>query len=340
MSGFNIPSQNLNDIFAAASKGAVVDGDDIAVDSRIAEKKREKTGTISKSKDLGDDSASVGVESKNHSTKTADNKNSANDKADKDNNKANDDNASDLKVKTPLAQPVQIKKPEMPVSIPKPPVVPTPLKKELIENIEVENSPDSDEKDNDNIGDSGDTLSASEKNVDNNSDIDNNSHIDNTDFIEQEKSALASVKKETPIGKEFVDRIIAVYNKISKTEKDSAEFVSALLLKDKYTNANNFVYNAVNLSKQDVADAKLLYQLISTDDRVERVFTLLDIPMDKLERLSDIMEILNDTEILGDNQKVLSKNIESEIAVLVENKGIMFFANNKQLFTDMIIAMI
>src|SRR5699024_10379138 len=118
------------------------------------------------------------------------------------------------------------------------------------------------------------------------------------------------------------------------------QFLSALLFKDAYKNINNFVYGAVNLSKQDITEAKLLYQLFTIESRVERVFTLLDIPYEKLERMSFTMEALGDTEISGDSQKSLSKNIESEIARFVDAKGEDFFRNNNQLLTDMLISMI
>src|SRR5699024_12067843 len=48
------------------------------------------------------------------------------------------------------------------------------------------------------------------------------------------------------------------------------QFLSALLFKDAYKNINNFVYGAVNLSKQDITEAKLLYQLFTIESRVER----------------------------------------------------------------------
>ena len=73
---------------------------------------------------------------------------------------------------------------------------------------------------------------------------------------------------------------------------------------------------------------------------LKRVFTLLDIPYEKLERLSYSMEVLSDSEVLGDTQKILAKNLESEIAKYVELKGEMFFVNNKQKFTDILISMI
>ena len=90
--------------------------------------------------------------------------------------------------------------------------------------------------------------------------------------------------------------------------KRKPEFLSALLFKDIYSNINNFVYSAANLSKQNITEAKLLYQLFTIENRVKRVFTLLDIPYEKLERLSYSMEVLSDSEVLGDTQKILAKN--------------------------------
>lgn len=153
-------------------------------------------------------------------------------------------------------------------------------------------------------------------------------------------SVLHSIKKDTPLAKDDVDKVIALYTKANECEKENIEFLSALLFKDIYSNINNFVYSAANLSKQDITEAKLLYQLFTIENRVERVFTLLDIPYDKLERLSYSMEVLSDSEVLGDTQKILAKNLESEIAKYVELKGEMFFVNNKQKFTDILISMI
>lgn len=153
-------------------------------------------------------------------------------------------------------------------------------------------------------------------------------------------SVLHSIKKDTPLAKDDVDKVIALYTKANECEKENIEFLSALLFKDIYSNINNFVYSAANLSKQDITEAKLLYQLFTIENRVERVFTLLDIPYEKLERLSYSMEVLSDSEVLGDTQKILAKNLESEIAKYVELKGEMFFVNNKQKFTDILISMI
>ena len=167
-----------------------------------------------------------------------------------------------------------------------------------------------------------------------------NENIETVTKQDSEGDFLHSVKKEAPISKENVEKIISLYTKANECNKEDIQFLSALLFKDAYKNINNFVYGAVNLSKQDITEAKLLYQLFTIESRVERVFTLLDIPYEKLERMSFTMEVLGDTEISGDSQKSLSKNIESEIARFVDAKGEDFFRNNNQLLTDMLISMI
>src|SRR5699024_2767073 len=167
-----------------------------------------------------------------------------------------------------------------------------------------------------------------------------NENIETVTKQDSEGDFLHSVKKEAPISRENVEKIISLYTKANECNKEDIQFLYALLFKDDYKNTNNFVYGAVTLSNQDITDAKLLYQLVTIDSRVDRVLIYLDIPYEKLERMSVTMEALGDTEISGDSQKSLSKNIESEIARFVDAKGEDFFRNNNQLLTDMLISMI
>ena len=284
MSGFNLPGQDISQIFKAAAKGAVVDGaEDVSIDSKVMNTKKStplaKTST-----------AEPSLEKKGTNAK---------------------DVKEDVKEEKETA-------------------VPTDEHAEHGDNSEdVHKEEESAEEHNESTG-----------NTESTEDKEFNENIETVTKQDSEGDFLHSVKKEAPISKENVEKIISLYTKANECNKEDIQFLSALLFKDAYKNINNFVYGAVNLSKQDIAEAKLLYQLFTIESRVERVFTLLDIPYEKLERMSFTMEVLGDTEISGDSQKSLSKNIESEIARFVDAKGEDFFRNNNQLLTDMLISMI
>ena len=284
MSGFNLPGQDISQIFKAAAKGAVVDGaEDVSIDSKVMNTKKStplaKTST-----------AEPSLEKKGTKAK---------------------DVKEDVKEEKETA-------------------VPTDEHAEHSDNSEdVHKEEESAEEHNESTGN---TVSTEDKEF--------NENIETVTKQDSEGDFLHSVKKEAPISKENVEKIISLYTKANECNKEDIQFLSALLFKDAYKNINNFVYGAVNLSKQDITEAKLLYQLFTIESRVERVFTLLDIPYEKLERMSFTMEVLGDTEISGDSQKSLSKNIESEIARFVDAKGEDFFRNNNQLLTDMLISMI
>lgn len=284
MSGFNLPGQDISQIFKAAAKGAVVDGaEDVSIDSKVMNTKKStplaKTST-----------AEPSLEKKGTKAK---------------------DVKEDVKEEKETA-------------------VPTDEHAEHSDNSEdVHKEEESAEEHNESTG-----------NTESTEDKEFNENIETVTKQDSEGDFLHSVKKEAPISKENVEKIISLYTKANECNKEDIQFLSALLFKDAYKNINNFVYGAVNLSKQDITEAKLLYQLFTIESRVERVFTLLDIPYEKLERMSFTMEVLGDTEISGDSQKSLSKNIESEIARFVDAKGEDFFRNNNQLLTDMLISMI
>lgn len=284
MSGFNLPGQDISQIFKAAAKGAVVDGaEDVSIDSKVMNTKKStplaKTST-----------AEPSLEKKGTNAK---------------------DVKEDVKEEKETA-------------------VPTDEHAEHSDNSEdVHKEEESAEEHNESTG-----------NTESTEDKEFNENIETVTKQDSEGDFLHSVKKEAPISKENVEKIISLYTKANECNKEDIQFLSALLFKDAYKNINNFVYGAVNLSKQDITEAKLLYQLFTIESRVERVFTLLDIPYEKLERMSFTMEVLGDTEISGDSQKSLSKNIESEIARFVDAKGEDFFRNNNQLLTDMLISMI
>lgn len=284
MSGFNLPGQDISQIFKAAAKGAVVDGaEDVSIDSKVMNTKKStplaKTSTVEPS-----------LEKKGINAK---------------------DVKEDVKEEKETA-------------------VPTDEHAEHGDNSEdVHKEEESVEEHNESTG-----------NTESTEDKEFNENIETVTKQDSEGDFLHSVKKEAPISKENVEKIISLYTKANECNKEDIQFLSALLFKDTYKNINNFVYGAVNLSKQDITEAKLLYQLFTIESRVERVFTLLDIPYEKLERMSFTMEVLGDTEISGDSQKSLSKNIESEIARFVDAKGEDFFKNNNKLLTDMLISMI
>lgn len=284
MSGFNLPGQDISQIFKAAAKGAVVDGaEDVSIDSKVMNTKKStplaKTST-----------AEPSLEKKGTNAK---------------------DVKEDVKEEKETA-------------------VPTDEHAEHGDNSEdVHKEEESAEEHNESTG-----------NTESTEDKEFNENIETVTKQDSEGDFLHSVKKEAPISKENVEKIISLYTKANECNKEDIQFLSALLFKDTYDNINNFVYSAVNLSKQDITEAKLLYQLFTIESRVERVFTLLDIPYEKLERMSFTMEVLGDTEISGDSQKSLSKNIESEIARFVDAKGEDFFKNNNKLLTDMLISMI
>lgn len=284
MSGFNLPGQDISQIFKAAAKGAVVDGaEDVSIDSKVMNTKKStplaKTST-----------AEPSLEKKGTNAK---------------------DVKEDVKEEKETA-------------------VPTDEHAEHGDNSEdVHKEEESAEEHSESTG-----------NTESTEDKEFNENIETVTKQDSEGDFLHSVKKEAPISKENVEKIISLYTKANECNKEDIQFLSALLFKDAYKNINNFVYGAVNLSKQDITEAKLLYQLFTIESRVERVFTLLDIPYEKLERMSFTMEVLGDTEISGDSQKSLSKNIESEIARFVDAKGEDFFRNNNQLLTDMLISMI
>ena len=284
MSGFNLPGQDISQIFKAAAKGAVVDGaEDVSIDSKVMNTKKStplaKTST-----------AEPSLEKKGTNAK---------------------DVKEDVKEEKETA-------------------VPTDEHAEHGDNSEdVHKEEESAEEHNESTG-----------NTESTEDKEFNENIETVTKQDSEGDFLHSVKKEAPISKENVEKIISLYTKANECNKEDIQFLSALLFKDTYNNINNFVYSAVNLSKQDITEAKLLYQLFTIESRVERVFTLLDIPYEKLERMSFTMEVLGDTEISGDSQKSLSKNIESEIARFVDAKGEDFFKNNNKLLTDMLISMI
>lgn len=284
MSGFNLPGQDISQIFKAAAKGAVVDGaEDVSIDSKVMNTKKStplaKTST-----------AELSLEKKGTNAK---------------------DVKEDVKEEKETA-------------------VPTDEHAEHSDNSEdVHKEEESAEEHNESTG-----------NTESTEDKEFNEDIETVTKQDSEGDFLHSVKKEAPISKENVEKIISLYTKANECNKEDIQFLSALLFKDSYKNINNFVYGAVNLSKQDITEAKLLYQLFTIESRVERVFTLLDIPYEKLERMSFTMEVLGDTEISGDSQKSLSKNIESEIARFVDAKGEDFFKNNNKLLTDMLISMI
>lgn len=284
MSGFNLPGQDISQIFKAAAKGAVVDGaEDVSIDSKVMTTK--KSTPLSKTL-----AAESSLEKKDTNIK---------------------DVKEDVKEEKETA-------------------VPTDEHTEHSDNSEdVHKEEESAEEHNESTG-----------NTESTEDKEFNENIETVTKQDSEGDFLHSVKKEAPISKENVEKIISLYTKANECNKEDIQFLSALLFKDAYKNINNFVYGAVNLSKQDITEAKLLYQLFTIESRVERVFTLLDIPYEKLERMSFTMEVLGDTEISGDSQKSLSKNIESEIARFVDAKGEDFFRNNNQLLTDMLISMI
>lgn len=284
MSGFNLPGQDISQIFKAAAKGAVVDGaEDVSIDSKVMNTK--KSTPLAKTS-----RAEPFLEKKGTNAK---------------------DVKEDVKEEKETA-------------------VPTDEHAEHSDNSEdVHKEEESAEEHNESTG-----------NTESTEDKEFNENIETVTKQDSEGDFLHSVKKEAPISKENVEKIISLYTKANECNKEDIQFLSALLFKDAYKNINNFVYGAVNLSKQDITEAKLLYQLFTIESRVERVFTLLDIPYEKLERMSFTMEVLGDTEISGDSQKSLSKNIESEIARFVDAKGEDFFRNNNQLLTDMLISMI
>lgn len=294
MSGFNLPGQDISQIFKAAAKGAVVDGaEDVSIDSKVMNTKKStplaKTST-----------AEPFLEKKGTNAK---------------------DVKEDVKEEKETAVPTDENTEHTGNS----------KHADNIDNSEdVSNEEDSVEEDNKNT-----------KSIEPAPKQDSDSSVDkNEESNSSEGDFLHSVKKEAPISKENVEKIISLYTKANECNKEDIQFLSALLFKDTYNNINNFVYSAVNLSKQDITEAKLLYQLFTIESRVERVFTLLDIPYEKLERMSFTMEVLGDTEISGDSQKSLSKNIESEIARFVDAKGEDFFKNNNKMLTNMLISMI
>lgn len=283
MSGFNLPGQDISQIFKAAAKGAVVDGaEDVSIDSKVMNTK--KSTPLAKTL-----AAEHSSEKSNSNTKDV----KEEEKEEKE-------------------------------------VVSTDEHDKITEHKE--NSEHNESNEN---SENSEDVHKEEESVE-----EDNENTKTAPKQDSEGDFLHSVKKETPISKENVEKIISLYTKANECNKEDIQFLSALLFKDSYKNINNFVYGAVNLSKQDITEAKLLYQLFTIESRVERVFTLLDIPYEKLERMSFTMEVLGDTEISGDSQKSLSKNIESEIARFVDAKGEDFFKNNNKLLTDMLISMI
>lgn len=305
MSGFNLPGQDISKIFESAAKGAVVDGsEDVAIDSKLRNTKKPTPVPPKESPAVKNKPATSKEQPVKESLVSNVSKESSVDNADKVND-VDKPNSADRTNNTDKANNVST---------------------ESTNKVVVNTAEDDKEKASDVVV---------EKSAEGNSNEADKSSGDNLN-----DSVLHSVKKDTPLAKDDVDKVIALYTKANECEKENIEFLSALLFKDTYSNINNFVYSAANLSKQDITEAKLLYQLFTIENRVERVFTLLDIPYEKLERLSYSMEVLSDSEVLGDTQKLLAKNLESEIAKYVELKGEMFFVNNKQKFTDILISMI
>lgn len=305
MSGFNLPGQDISKIFESAAKGAVVDGsEDVAIDSKLRNTKKPAPVPPKESPSVKHKPATSKEQPVKESLVSNVSKESSVDNADKVND-VGKPNSADRTNNTDKANNVST---------------------ESTNKVVVNTAEDDKEKASDVVV---------EKSAEGNSNEADKSSGDNLN-----DSVLHSIKKDTPLAKDDVDKVIALYTKANECEKENIEFLSALLFKDIYSNINNFVYSAANLSKQDITEAKLLYQLFTIENRVERVFTLLDIPYEKLERLSYSMEVLSDSEVLGDTQKLLAKNLESEIAKYVELKGEMFFVNNKQKFTDILISMI
>src|SRR5699024_9849891 len=214
MSGFNLPGQDISQIFKAAAKGAVVDGaEDVSIDSKVMNTKKStplaKTST-----------AEPSLEKKGTNAK---------------------DVKEDVKEEKETA-------------------VPTDEHAEHSDNSEdVHKEEESAEEHNESTG-----------NTESTEDKEFNENIETVTKQDSEGDFLHSVKKEAPISKENVEKIISLYTKANECNKEDIQFLSALLFKDAYKNINNFVYGAVNLSKQDITEAKLLYQLFTIESRVER----------------------------------------------------------------------
>lgn len=149
------------------------------------------------------------------------------------------------------------------------------------------------------------------------------------EVAESPRESNTAQKKAPGVSQELVGRIISLHEKFSALDSETASFVFPLLSKEKFNaeqaSTTPTVYTVVTMSNQDIEDAYTLYKLILVRERVERVFSLLSLPVLTLKRLGETASALGGEEVTGKDATELSKTIESNINALVVARGVEFF---------------
>lgn len=143
---------------------------------------------------------------------------------------------------------------------------------------------------------------------------------------------------ETIVPSSVVEKVVTLYNHTTSLDKDTLDFIATLLTKKPFDgNTLEFITQVINLDDTTAKDSQSLYSMISINDRVDRVFALLDFDQEQLRRIADIMQALNKTNISAQTHRELAREVEQEIENVITSKGADFFADTKKQVTDIIL---
>lgn len=148
---------------------------------------------------------------------------------------------------------------------------------------------------------------------DNNADNGDNSNDDSSITSNEIVSPVVS-----GISKNTVNKIITLADNIDSLGDQGKSIISIMLVKKKIDDEEindkvDTVFELANSSSDNVRHAKFFIETINVEDRVDRVFKLLEIDNNDLSGVGEIVALLMGSEISGVDSKELTRNIESSM---------------------------
>ena len=139
---------------------------------------------------------------------------------------------------------------------------------------------------------------------------------------DNDDSSITSNKIVSPvvsgISKNTVNKIITLADNIDSLGDQGKSIISIMLVKKKLDDEEISdkvvtIFELANSSTDNVRHAKFFIETINIEDRVDRVFKLLELDNTDLSGVGEIVALLMEDEISGANSKELTRNIESSM---------------------------
>lgn len=169
--------------------------------------------------------------------------------------------------------------------------------------------------------------------------VSRDNNTDNGDNINDD-SSITSNEIVSPvvsgISKSTINKIITLADNIDSLGDQGKSIISIMLVKkelddEEISDKVVTIFELANSSTDNVRHAKFFIETINIEDRVDRVFKLLELDNTDLSGVGEIVALLMGDEISGENSKELTRNIESSMESFYQEFNEFF-----KKYTDMI----